>query len=142
MPHPPLDLLEAEKLWVPTGERYDGITERYAILNAGDLKFHLTTQDLLLTGALRFAPARNPESLILQQLTLLGAKSRIGFFPFFMYTVRTLADKSRWSWGVPIAGTPHMVKYPPELFQSAEVEAMVKTHGWEHTLKTWKHTLL
>ena len=122
VPHPQVNLLDPERIYVMDGEKYGGISDRHII-------FHRTLADRILdiarpifsepedllirlsSGTLR---EWNPESYILFRLRELNLEHRIVYLPYLGYTIRHEGTATRWSRGVFDSKQGVYIKYPGE----------------------------
>jgi hypothetical protein len=87
-PHPPLDLLEPEAVWLPSGGVSGGVNDRHAVVSRSAAPTYFKRWQLLLSPHLfRRLPRRvilreGPEELL--KSVLSGAKLRVRYFPSTM----------------------------------------------------------
>ena len=91
--HPSLKNLSERYIWIPDGEGYGGITDRYAILNKNDVKIYLSILDPILTEPKTlYKLMKNQRNWNLEKYLKLyfeqkNINQRIKFFPYIMFTV-------------------------------------------------------
>jgi len=95
-----LSLLDPGYVWVPQGEDYGGITDRYVIANSNDILKTLDVYPALLTSPYRYInhPEMknfNPEELLKVRWTENGLMQRVKRFERVMFTCWVDGDSSR-----------------------------------------------
>tara|TARA_B100000965_G_C19509092_1_gene721113 strand:- start:35 stop:1189 length:1155 start_codon:yes stop_codon:yes gene_type:complete len=91
--HPPIDLMKKNCIWIPDGEGYGGITDRYALTNKEDISDYLSILDPILTqpknlyNLMKNKNNWNLEKYINLHLKQRNLKKKIKYFPYIMYTV-------------------------------------------------------
>lgn len=122
-PHPSLDKLSSAKIWIAFGEKYGGITDRYALLNNKDVFTYLdilrpivTDHILLKSKLLVFDKYRriNMESYIKFHLLDNNIYKSVRFIPYYMFSVRNKDSPGRWSKGTYNKKLDCFIKYPDE----------------------------
>lgn len=96
-----LSLLSQDDLWIPSGEDYDGITDRHLVVNSRDVLDALDILPELLKNPERYQDCISkkhckPESLIKKRWQAMGLDSRVRRFPRMMFTCATEGDTTRW----------------------------------------------
>src|SRR5262249_28653897 len=95
-PHPPVEYMNENLIWVPQGEGYGGITDRHAVLSATTVEDYLNLvrpiihEPLSLRARMSTRSDWNLEKYILAQLVERGYENKIASFPYVMYSVREL----------------------------------------------------
>jgi hypothetical protein len=140
--HVPLSLLSQDSVWIPNGENYGGVTDRYLICpskfierSIDMLKYILTKPDDFFTNYKRWLHGKgaNPETFIAFYLEKQGIP--VQFVPYFMYTIRELdeipnptqfggAGTKRYK------DTNYSIKYPDEK-QAADKLSIETPSDWE-----------
>ena len=122
-PHPSLKKLSAKKIWIAFGERYLGVTDRYALLNNKDIFTYLdilkpivTDHVTLKSKLLEFDEQKriNMESYIKFHLMDNNVYDRVRFTPYNMFSVRDKDSPGRWSKGTFNEKLDCYIKYPDE----------------------------
>ena len=132
-PHPPMDLLDPAKVWVPNGEHYGGYNDRHAILSKQNLVVGLNhIEDIVL----------RPQELIeeIKEAKLAGLNCEsywkfhlqknhigVGFFPYVMFAVRGEHGKTRWAAGKYDPKLGYAIKYPWERQTALQYANDIKT---------------
>lgn len=138
-PHPPIDLLDRDALWIPDGEDYGGLTDRHLVVSADDLAASLgLIEDIVrrpreLMAEMAGRGDWNIERYMRLHFEKRGLAPRVRRFPYVMFAVRAQTDGSSWSWGQfdPEAGM--IVKYKSELEQANAYKDVLKSReDWQH----------
>ena len=130
-PHPPLECLAAERLWLPDGEDYGGLCDRHLVVSADHLiaSCNLIDDLLLYPRHMRDAMIKNTtwniEQLLAFHLSRNGLISRIERFPYIMFLVRAPEDPTAWSTGDYVSDVNMVVKYPSELHEADRFRSLI-----------------
>ncbi|TNF43428.1 MAG: hypothetical protein EP311_03130 [Cytophagales bacterium] len=123
VPHPKLDRLDPDKIWIPYGEFYWGVTDRHVVLTSNYLRPYLdligpvlSEPDQLIRQMQTYNPKPNwnHEQYILFRLRSQGLEKKIRFLPYMMYSVREETTPTRWAEGEFDEELGFLVKYPAE----------------------------
>ena len=120
LPHPKLELLDINNIWVPNGEFYGGITDRHAILSKTNIHDYLNILEALVLESYDYYMKMmnhtewNLEQVIKFHLTEKIRFDEIRFIPFVMYTIRPIDGKTRWSVGEFSKDHNYYIKYRDE----------------------------
>jgi hypothetical protein len=132
-PHPPLECLTADRLWIPDGEDYGGLCDRHLVVSAEHLVASCDLIDDLLhhPRQLRNAMIGNPhwniEQIIAFHLSRNGLISRVERFPYIMFLVRATGDPTAWSVGDYVPDVNMVVKYPSELHEAERFRQLIRS---------------
>jgi len=104
-PHPPLEMLSPDHIWMPEGETYGGYTDRHLVASSKDIIKCIDLMDDIILAPeklyrrMRISKYWNLERVIALHFkkNKLGKKVRI--FPPVMFTVRGEGTKTRWKAG-------------------------------------------
>ena len=136
-PHPPLELLDREKIWIPDGEAYGGVTDRHAVLSSKHLVPYLNIADPILVhtdrlfNEMKHYSEWNLEKFIYFMLGAQGLAEDINYFPYCMYSVRAREGSTSWTRGVWSDELGYYIKYPEEYASSIAVQKALKDYrGW------------
>lgn len=123
-PHPQMELLPPEFLWLPDGEYYGSVTDRYAVLSRSNVEEYLNILNNMIQRPLdmfqAIFPKANLERVVQQNLELQKGPGHWRFFPFIMYSVRSEGESTRWSLGEWNDELGYYVKYPSERFLATQ----------------------
>jgi len=133
-PHPPMELLDKKYVWVPNGEHYGGITDRYAVLSKENYRGYLNifkrmccdTQDMLNFWSTVPCHQNLEQAVRYTVLSELGEDS-VREFPFIMYSIRTEGTETRWAPGYWNDELQCYIKYPTEHALAKQMETIYKT---------------
>lgn len=119
-PHPSLDLLASDYIWIPNGESYGGVTDRHICVSRRDIAavlspllyvfkekpelFHEMSDDYFW----------NIESFLFFVYKDQGLANRMRFFPYGMFLVKKDDTQTRWSNGFHSIIHDYFIKYPNE----------------------------
>jgi hypothetical protein len=122
VPHPKVELLDEEEIYLLDGEKYGGISDRHIIFhrNLASQIFDIATpifhqsQELILEFSDQKINDLNPERFLFMMLERKGLARRIRYLPYLGFSVRHLETKTRWSQGVYNKKLDLYIKYPTE----------------------------
>jgi hypothetical protein len=155
-PHPPMDLLSQEHIWLPNGEYYGGVTDRHAVLSRKNAEGYLMgimknimTNTSQFCACLReagknydrhYATDTDDPNKVIPVGLEMSIKVNLDFefpvdtcrfFPYIMYTVRSADGKSRHNYGTWYEELGYFIKSPEELFSAKTYQAIyVKPQDW------------
>ena len=142
MLHPPLAVLPSDRIWIPDGEKYHGVTDRHIIVptNLAAEALDMLTDMLCNSEALyaNMSAFRNPnwnlEQFIKYHLIRKGLFPRVSFFPYVMYTVRLPSDDTRWkAQGEYIPEAGMIVKYGSEFTEYKRFAGTIHSnYDWDN----------
>jgi len=123
IPHPSIERLDPNCIWIPYGEFYGGVTDRHVVLSRHNAEAYLglidpilRDTDALISRMMAYTPEPiwNLERYIFFHLKSQNEASRIRFFPYIMYSVRESSTPTRWSSGIYDPKLGYYLKYPTE----------------------------
>ena len=123
-PHPPLDLLAPEYIWMPEGEQYQRYTDRHVVANSKEIiKCINLMDDIILTPkklyrSMMFFDKWNLETFIARHFKKNKLDQKVKIFPPVMFTVREKSGKTRWKKGIYNSELGCYVKYKGEFDKS------------------------
>tara|TARA_Y100001958_G_C21240465_1_gene568002 strand:- start:609 stop:1754 length:1146 start_codon:yes stop_codon:yes gene_type:complete len=91
--HPPLNQMDEKYIWIPDGESFGGITDRYALLNNSDVYEYLSvlnpilTEPKMLYNLMKNKNKWNLEKYLKLYFEKIKPKLKLKYFPYIMYTV-------------------------------------------------------
>lgn len=139
-PHPPVEILNPNFVWIPDGEHYGAITDRYAVLSEKNaaayfsiLKNIMTNTDKLYDLLVGQQPV-NLEKSVKTVLDIELGENSYGFFPYIMYAVRSPEGKTRWQSGTWVEEYGYFVKYLSELQRALFFAERIKTKEDWHVM--------
>jgi hypothetical protein len=140
IPHPPVELLSPDYVWFPDGERYNGLTDRHAVVPRQYIRQFLDIPRPIFEAPEELAREMkavgrdnwNIESFIKFRLDRLGLLKRVRFFPYFMFLVRNPDGPTNWSVGDYSPAHRYFIKYATEFHSSMRVQLVVtKPYLWK-----------
>ena len=120
MPHPPAEVISSNKILIPNGEQYGGLTDRHVVLPAQCVEKYLNIlekmiiKDNLYYEKMHTKNEWNLEKLILFHLEQESVLKNVFYFPYIMYSIRPIGGSTRWSSGVFFSNLNYYVKYLSE----------------------------
>ena len=112
LPHPKINLLNKDNIWIPDGEGYKGYTDRHVILSKKNINSYLNILNNMVLKSndyiikmKKIGHRWNLERLIKFHLKQNNVNHLVKHFPYIMYSVRSKNGSTRWAAG----------KYDPEL---------------------------
>ncbi|MCP4089339.1 MAG: hypothetical protein GY746_06060 [Gammaproteobacteria bacterium] len=118
--HPPLSLLDANKIWIPNGEQYGGYTDRHIVVSRKHVMEVLGMADIIGTAPeLLFQKMNhhkhwNLEKFIKFSFAQKDLLKQVRYFPYIMYTVREANGHTRWASGIYVKKLGYFIKYMSE----------------------------
>jgi hypothetical protein len=136
-PHIPLHLLSKDKIWIPDGEDYGGVTDRYMACSAQNIIPALSVLDSILKtpqnliDTMSYYQEWNLEKFIKFSFRKTGIWDQVQRFPFNMYSLRSEGGHTSWKEGRFNKNLGYYVKYPHE-YHSAMISKNIfkKRSGW------------
>ena len=143
-PHPPLKYLDPKYIWVPDGEYYSAVTDRYLCASKNNILQCLSTlkniinNNELLWNYLNLTQEPNLEYLLWAN-TNIELGNLYKFFPYIMYTLRSsLGKKSIYSDDIFVESLGYYIKYNSEYSLAKKNESLFLTNeDW----KKWYQNL-
>ena len=87
--------LDAQYVWIPGGEDYYGVTDRFVLCSRADVLGCLSIIDGFLQKPWAYDPTANPERYFKYRLIEQGLWSRVRRFPRQMFTATAPGDQTR-----------------------------------------------
>lgn len=140
-PHPPMEILEAGKIYFPNGEQYGGVTDRHVIVPRERL---LDFLDVWGSFFLEFAVTLhelakrqdwNLEQILAWHLQKRGMLEKTAFFPYIFFTIRPPGVSSSWSLGKYSPRYRGYVKYEEEFKRAVFFQRAFRSRpGWDSSM--------
>jgi hypothetical protein len=123
LPHPKVELMDKNYIWIPDEEHYCGYTDRHVVLSNKNVESYLNIlNNMILRSNEYFMKMKNTEwnleKLIKFNLEQNNVLHLVREFPYVMYTVRNINGKTRWREGLFMNELGYFVKYPSEYEKS------------------------
>lgn len=119
-PHIPLKFLPRNKIWIPQGEDYGGVTDRYMLCSSSTIIPALSIVDSVLktphelVEEMSFSDKWNLEQFIKFSFQKIGIWNQVERFPRFMYSLRSKDGHTRWEKGKFNQSLGYYIKYKNE----------------------------
>jgi hypothetical protein len=104
-PHPNLDILDNNYIWIPNGEHYGGVTDRHVVIsNKYIVKYLNILNSLVLKSNNYYDKLKNYNNWNLERIIKFHLEqeeifNKVRFFPYIMFAIRPLNGTTRWSTG-------------------------------------------
>jgi hypothetical protein len=124
LPHPKLELMNENFIWIPDSEHYYGYTDRHAILSKNNIISYLNIlNNLVLRSNEYFIKMKDKSNWNLEQLIKFHLEQNnvlhlVKEFPYVMYSVRNINGSTRWSSGKYSNELNYYIKYKSEYNKS------------------------
>jgi hypothetical protein len=133
LPHPKMELMNKDFIWIPDGEQYGGFTGRHVVLSKKNIVQYLNIlNNMVLKSNEYFTGMKshyhwNIEQLISFHLEKNNVIKQVKLFPYIMYSVRNKNGKTRWQPGVYSDELGYYIKYTMEHSKSSDYKKMFET---------------
>jgi hypothetical protein len=120
LPFPSLQLLDKEKIWLPDGEDYSGVCDRFVLLSKDKLIPYISIMDNFYTQSNKYCKnienedCWNMERILAMHLKEQKILNSIRRIPYVMYSIRGINGTTRWQEGVFNKELGYYIKYPNE----------------------------
>jgi hypothetical protein len=124
LPHPKVEFMNENYIWIPNGEYYKGYTDRHVVLCKNNIESYLNIlNNFTLRSNEYFMKMKNNNNWNLEQLILFHLKQNnvlhlVKEFPYVMYSVRNINGSTRWSKGKYFKEFGYCIKYQSEYDKS------------------------
>jgi hypothetical protein len=125
LPHPKLDILDENKLWIPDCEHYGGYTDRHVVLSKTNIEPYLNIlNNIVCRSNEYFTKMKNKTNWNLEKLIKFHLEQNnvlhlVKEFPYVMYSVRNTNGSTRWSEGIYSIELGYFIKYQSEYDKSS-----------------------
>ena len=105
LPHPKVELMNEQNIWIPDSEYYDEYTDRHVVLSKNNIEPYLNIlNNLVLKSNDYFYKMKTKSNWNLEQLIKFNLEQNnvlhlVKEFPYIMYAVRNINGTTRWSHG-------------------------------------------
>jgi hypothetical protein len=128
LPHPKVERMNINNIWIPDGEHYEGYTDRHVILSKTNIKPYLNILNNMVEKSNEYYMKMknenknnwNIEQLIKFHLEQNNVIHLVKEFPYIMYTCRNHNTPTRWSQGFYVDFLGHYVKYSTEYLKAQD----------------------
>lgn len=135
LPHPKVESMDENKIWIPDSEHYLGYTDRHVILSKNNIEPYLNIlNNLVLRSNEYYMKMINKNNWNLEQLIQFHLKqnnvlSIVKEFPYIMYAVRNINGTTRWSYGTYSSQLGYYIKYQSEFNKSNHYQTQFLNSG-------------
>ena len=126
LPHPKVERMSINNIWIPNGEKYGGYTDRHVILSKTNIIPYLNIFNMMVLKSNEYFHKMknynywNLEQLIKFHLQQNNVEYLIKEFPYVMYTCRNHNGTTRWNLGCYYEQLGYYIKCPTEYNESEE----------------------
>jgi len=128
LPHPEVEFMNENFIWIPDGEYYRGYTDRHVILSKNNIESYLNilnnmvnrSNEYFMKMKMKMINDWNLEQLIKFHLEQNNVLKDVKEFPYIMYTVRNINGTTRWSAGNFNDELGYYIKYQNEYDKSSD----------------------
>lgn len=135
LPHPKVEIMNENFIWIPDCEHYGGYTDRHVVLSQNNIESYLNIlNNFVLKSNDYFIKMRNKmdwnlERLIKFHLEQNNVSHIVNHFPYVMYSVRNINGSTRWSPGILFKEFGYYIKYITEYDNSSYYKNLFITSG-------------
>jgi len=120
LPHPKVEIMDPDYIWIPDAENYGGYTDRHVVLSRKHVTPYLNILNNFVERSNEYFMKMkdkfywNLEMLIKFHLKQNDVLQYVRDFPYVMYSVRNIDGSSRWAMGTFNETLGYYIKYPSE----------------------------
>jgi len=135
LPHPNIECMNSNCIWIPDCEHYGGYTDRHVILSKNNIEPYLNIlNNMVLRSNEYFMKMRkeyhwNLERLIKFNLEQNNVLHLVKEFPYIMYSVRNINGTTRWGMGDYSNELGYYIKYKTEYDTSSNYKNKFEKSG-------------
>jgi hypothetical protein len=135
LPHPKMDLMNDNRVWIPDSEYYGGYTDRHVVLSKNSIEPYLNILNNMVLRSNEYYMNMihhnywNLEKLIKFHLERNNMLHIVNEFPYVMYSVRNINGTTRWSKGDYSNELGYFVKYNSEYEKSGYYKSAYENSG-------------
>ncbi len=135
LPHPKVEYMNENFIWIPDEEYYGGYTDRHVILSKNNIESYLNIfNNFTLRSNEYFMKMKNKNDWNLEQLILFHLNQNnvlhlVKEFPYVMYSVRNINGTTRWSHGYYSNKHNYFIKYKSEYDKSSYYKNIFQESG-------------
>jgi hypothetical protein len=126
LPHPKIEIMNEDNIWIPDCEYYGGYTDRHVILSKNNIESYLNIFNNLVLRSNEYYMKMinnfewNLERLIKFHLEQNNVIELVKEFPYIMYAIRSNNVSTRWSVGEYSNDLGYYIKYVTEYDKSTK----------------------
>ena len=135
LPHPKIDLMDENYIWIPDNEYYSGYTDRHVVLSKTNIESYLNILNNMVLRSndyyMKMIDFRhwNLEQLIKFHLGQNNVLHTVKEFPYVMYSVRNINGTTRWESGNYSNELGYYIKYISEYEKSGYYKSVYEDSG-------------
>jgi hypothetical protein len=124
LPHPNVELMNENFIWIPDSEHCNGYTDRHVILSKKNIESYLNIlNNFILKSNDYFIKMKKKDDWNLEQLIKFNLEQNnvlhlVKEFPYIMYSVRNINGSTRWEYGNYSNELGYYIKYQNEYNRS------------------------
>jgi hypothetical protein len=126
LPHPKVEFMNPNYIWIPDSEHYGGFTDRHVVLSNKQVEHYLNIlNNFVLKSNDYFMKMKNHRYWNLEKVIKFHLKQnnvlhQVKEFPYIMYSVRNINGTTRWSSGIYSNDFGYYIKYNSEYEKSSK----------------------
>ena len=141
LPHPKVECMNENCIWIPDGEHYGGYTDRHVVLSKNNIEQYLNILNNFVLRSNEYFRKMMPysseirhkgmnlEKLIKFHLEQNNVLHLVKEFPYIMYSVRNTGGPTRWSGGTFSNNLGFYIKYKTEYGESDHWRRVLQGSG-------------
>jgi hypothetical protein len=135
LPHPKIDLMDENHIWIPDSEYYHGYTDRHVVLSKTNIESYLNILNNMVLRSNEYYMKMiyfrnwNLEQLIKFHLKQNNVLHIVKEFPYVMYSVRNINGTTRWAAGNYSNEFGYYIKYISEYEKSGYYKSAYEESG-------------
>jgi hypothetical protein len=124
LPHPKVELMNKNYIWIPNCEHYGGYTDRHVVLSKNNIESYLNIfNNMVIRSNEYYIKMRNYYNWNLEQLIKFHLEQNnvlhlVKEYPYIMYSVRNINGTTTWSVGNYSNELGYFIKYQSEYDKS------------------------
>ena len=123
LPHPKVEYMNPNCVWIPDSEQYGGYTDRHVVLSKNNIEQYLNIlNNIVLKSNEYFMKMKNYNEWNLERIIKFNLDQHnisVKEFPYIMYSIRNINGSTRWSGGQYSNELGYYIKYQSEYDKSS-----------------------
>jgi len=126
LPHPKMELMNENHIWIPDCEHYGGYTDRHVVLSKNNIESYLNVfNNMVFRSNEYYSKMKNKKNWNLEQLIKFHLEQNhvlhlVKEFPYVMYSIRNINGSTRWARGKFSNSLGYYIKYHTEYDKSTD----------------------
>jgi len=135
LPHPKVELMNENYIWIPNCEHYGGYTDRHVVLSKNNIESYLNIfNNMVIRSNEYYIKMKNYYNWNLEQLIKFHLEQNnvlhlVKEFPYIMYSVRNINGSTSWSVGNYSNELGYFIKYQSEYDKSTYYKSEFEYFG-------------